>query len=111
MKDTDELEARQAAAIAKARELKANVKSLSVALKGAQANVKEVQDLFDAYRAEHNPTKLEELQAQLSAATTNLTKSNGLLEQLQDAILNDEPETPPAEPPAEPPPAEPEAGS
>lgn len=86
---TEQLEARQQAALTKNNDRKRLLRELAEALAAANAEV----------------ARLASAGQQVEELSTQLTKSNMLLEQLQDAVLSDTEDTaPPAEdPPVEPP--------
>lgn len=90
---TEQLAARQAAALAKAQELKDAVSALQTSNATQAATIIELRQLIEAGGIEAG--RLAALEARLKKQEEELTVSNGLLDQLQSALLGDDaPESP-----------------
>lgn len=85
---TEELAARQAAALAKAQELKDAVSALQSSNATQAATITELRQLIEAGGIEAG--RLAALEARLKSQEEELAVSNGLLDQLQSALLGGE---------------------
>lgn len=108
MSDTDKLAANQAAALAKAQSLKTAVRELSESNGALEASNRTLRNALENAGLEAG--RLAIVEKALADSTAELKRSNGLLQELQDALLSDD--APPVSEPDTAPPVEtqPETG-